>query len=82
MNTQQCDIRELTLTELNEVCGGDAYEASRIGLAAYQTGTGMLFGNPLRVATGAFALGYYGATALGADDLGRAIGSWLYDTFN
>lgn len=72
-------MRELTFEEVGTIGGGLAKELTYMGVSAVQVGTGLVTGNPLRVATGSFTFGYNLGTAMGLGTVGSALGGGWYD---
>lgn len=72
----------MTSEEIENVTGaegGDFIQAYAAGIALM---TGMITGNPVRVTLSSFGVGYHLANGFGADELGSALGIWIYDAFH
>lgn len=77
-------MRELTNPELLSISGATTEReegAIRTGVSYVQLAAAVTKGTAIGTAVSAFQVGYWGATALGAGDLGKSLGSWAYDFF-
>ncbi|MDC8832368.1 bacteriocin [Alteromonas gilva] len=74
-------MRELNVNELQEVSGGvDELVIAGVTITGISVGmTAFAVGSALASVGGA---SFAAATALGADDLGKELGSAIYDLFN
>jgi len=76
-------MRELNVNEIEQVNGGTntEYSVAKAGVGYLTVGLGFVANNAFRVASGAFMVGYYGATAMGAGGAGKRLGAWMYSRF-
>ena len=75
-------MRALTSEEIENVTGADAGDFVQAYAAGITLMTRLITGNPIRVATSSFGVGYHIANGFGADALGSALGIWIYDTIH
>lgn len=59
--------------------GGTAANVTKAAVGVVTLMTGLVTGNPVRVATSSFTIGYSVANALGAEALGRKVGGAIYN---
>ena len=71
------DMRALTSEKIENVIGTDAGDFVQAYAAGITLMTGLITGNPIRV-----AISSLGANGFGADALGSALGIWIYDTIH